>query len=130
MKRTVLIATAALAAACSDTTAPEGRKIYEVEVTGERFRIALDDARSIAIADSLLAAEAPNNIHGTLKRGDGGFNTGYSWHLDPATVTFPDLTMEICDGRPRSDVEMDTDYWFSTVKYYCPWGAQIVARIE
>lgn len=118
-----------LVSACSDPAATE-QQIYEVEVAGERFRIALTTPAQIERADALLASGAENNVHGTLRRGSGGFNSPYTWHLDPATVTFPDLTMEVCDGRPQSDVQSDVDYWVDTVKYYCPWGARIVARID
>jgi hypothetical protein len=107
---------------------PENMAVFEVEVAGERFRIGLTAEAQIERAESLLASGAANNVHGTLRRGSGRFNAPYSWHLDPATVTFPDLSMEVCDGRPRSDVESDVDYWVDTVKYYCPWGAKIIAR--
>ena len=120
----------ALAACSDDVTAPRYEAVYEVEVAGEKFRVALESAAQIAAADALLASGAAQNVHGTLKRGNGGFNMSYSWHLDPATVTFPDLTMEICDGRPNSEVEAEVDYFIDTVKYYCPWGAKIIAKVQ
>ena len=117
--------------ACSDdATAPEDLAVYEVEVAGERFRVALQTEAQVTRAEELLASGAEQNVHGTLKRGNGGFNMTYSWHLDPSSVTFPDMTMEICDGRPQSEVEADVDYFVDTVKYYCPWGAKIVSRID
>ena len=125
----VLAAAAFLLPNCDDVTEPD-YAVYEVEVAGERFRIALATETQIARASELLASGAAQNVHGTLKRGDGGFNAGYSWHLEPSSVTFPDMTMEICDGRPRSEVEAEVDYFIDTVKYYCPWGAKIVKRIE
>jgi hypothetical protein len=119
------------AAACDGVLLyPEDMAVFEVEVAGERFRIGLTTGTQIERAEALLASGAENNVHGTLRRGSGRFNAPYSWHLDPATVTFPDLTMEVCDGRPQSDVQSDVDYWVDTVKYYCPWGARIVARVK
>ena len=119
------------AVACDDGPLyPDDMAVFEVEVAGERFRIGLTTATRIEQAEALLASGAENNVHGTLRRGSGRFNAPYSWHLDPATVTFPDLTMEVCDGRPQSDVQADIDYWVDTVKYYCPWGAKIVARVK
>ena len=114
--------------ACDDTTSVDDRAVFELEVTGERFRIALTDPVQIARAEALLQSGAEQNVHGTLKRGDGGFNAPYGWHLDPSTVTFPDLTMEVCDGRPNSDVQSDISYWVDTIKYYCPWGARVVGK--
>ena len=119
------------AAACDGGPAyPEDMAVFEVDVAGERFRIGLTSQTQIERAAALLASGAENNVHGTLRRGSGRFNAPYSWHLDPATVAFPDLTMEVCDGRPQSDVQSDVDYWVDTVKYYCPWGARIVARVN
>jgi hypothetical protein len=118
-------------ACCNDGPLyPNDMPVFEVEVSGERFRIGLRTEAQVARAEALLASGAENNIHGTVRRGSGRFNAPYSWHLDPATVTFPDLSMEVCDGRPQSDVESDVDYWVDTVKYYCPWGAKIVRQVQ
>ncbi|MGH7539534.1 MAG: hypothetical protein ACRELC_00890, partial [Gemmatimonadota bacterium] len=62
-------------------------------------------------------------------RRNGGFNTRWSWHLDPATVHAPDAAIGLCDGRP-SLVEADLDYWIETVGQFCPWGARVVARTQ
>jgi hypothetical protein len=119
-------------AACDDSPVevivPEA--VFEVEVAGERFRIGLVTEEQISRAEQLLASGAENNVHGRVRRGGGGFNTPYGWHLEPGSVSFPDLTMEVCDGRPNSDVQQDITYWTETVKYYCPWGARIVARVD
>ncbi len=121
----------ALVAGCSSTdtiNAPGGTTVYRVQVNNETFRLALKSDAQIAQAEAMLKSGGPHNIHGFLVRGDGGFNTPYSWHLEPSTVTFPDVSIEACDGRPKSDVEADTAYWFGTLHVYCPWGARIVAR--
>ncbi|MFQ5871053.1 MAG: hypothetical protein ACE5IB_02685, partial [Candidatus Geothermarchaeales archaeon] len=60
-----------------------------------------------------------------LVRGDGGFNSPWSWHLDPDTVSMTEFSVEVCSGRP-SDVESDMDYWVDTVGSFCPWSAEIV----
>lgn len=121
-----------LAAACGDdhVTAPEWR-VYEVMVgEQETFRIALANPQRVAEAEALLAAGTPRTVMGRVVPGDGGHNTGYSWHLDPATVEFVDATIEACSGRPRSDVEADVPYWVNVMRHYCPWSARIVARVE
>lgn len=119
-----------LFAGCSDdeATNPATDTIYRVVVNHEEFRIALRMPEQIAAAEAMLASGKESVIHGHLARGDGGFNKGYRWHMMPETVTFPDMAMEVCDGRPRSDVESDIPYWVDNIKYYCPWGAQVVGR--
>jgi hypothetical protein len=131
VRKLVLVAATMAFAACSEEPAGvQPLAVFEVEVAGERFRLGVAESAQLERATELLESGAENNVHGTVRRGDGGFNTGYSWHLEPASVSFPDLTIEVCDGRPRSDVEGDVDYWVNTVKYYCPWGAKIVARVR
>jgi hypothetical protein len=132
---TWLVLTALIAgssAACdNDPTYPDDMAVFEIEVAGgERFHIGLTQSAEIARASALLASGAENNVHGTLRRGDGGFNSPYTWHLEPGSVTFPDLSMEVCDGRPQSDVQSDVSYWVDTVRYYCPWGVRVVGRVN
>jgi hypothetical protein len=89
----------------------------------EEYRILLTDPADIAVAQQLLAGEeAPRIPNGVVVRGDdGGVNTGYSWHIDPGSLEFADMTIEICDGLP-SDVErgMISDR-------FCPWSAEVIA---
>ena len=56
-----------------------------------------------------------------LRRGDGGFNAPWSWHLDPAETRFVEAAIEVCDGTP-SYVEAH----LAEFPTYCPWGARIV----
>jgi hypothetical protein len=99
-----------------------GAIIATFEVEGERYRILLTDPEDIEIAQRLLAGEeAPNIPNGLIVRGDPGVNTGYSWHIDPDSVEFADMTMELCDGIPSfvEDGTLEGDR-------YCPWDAKVV----
>ncbi len=141
----VLFALAALVAGCSTgsggspspsgppsaapSAAPSGspgRVVVTFLVAGEEeYRIELTDPADIEIARRLLAGqEAPDIPNGVVVRGDPGVNTGYSWHIDPETVEFANVTVEVCDGRP-SDVEANE----ITSDRYCPWDAKVI-RIE
>lgn len=89
----------------------------------ETYRILLTDPTDIATARKLLAGQqAPSIPNGVVVRGDPGVNTGYSWHIDPDTLEFVDMTMEVCDGTP-SDVEQG----IITSQQFCPWSAKVVA---
>ena len=129
MKRMLLLlfATIALIGCDQSTSAPRGPVFLVEVVPGETFRILLQDPDRIAEARELLATGQSRVVHGELARGSGGFNAGFGWHLEPRTVTFVDMSMELCDGRP-SFVQSELDYFFESVKYYCPWGARIVAE--
>ena len=102
-----------------------GSVVATFQVADEQYRIELTDPADIEIARKLLAGEeAPGIPNGIVVRGDPSVNTGYSWHIDPASVEFADVTVEVCDGRP-SDVEENE----ITSDRYCPWDAKIV-KIE
>ena len=117
-------------AAPSASVAPSGPVtggpvIVTFEVVDEEYRILITDPNNIAIALQLLAGDplAPRIPNGLVVRGDdGGVNTGYSWHIDPDSLEFADLTIEICDGRP-SDVEAGS----ISGDRFCPWEAEVVS---
>jgi hypothetical protein len=130
-----LAATLAGIAACggSSATEPAARdavfRVRSSAASGETFHILLRDPRLIAEAASLVGRGNRKIVSGELRRGNGGFNQPWSWHLAPETVQFADVTIELCDGRP-SDVEGDLAYWVDVVGRYCPWGSEIVARVR
>lgn len=101
---------------------PSGAAIVTFSVVGETYRILLTDPADIDIANRLLAGEeAPGIPSGRIVRGEPGVNTGYSWSIDPDSVEFADVTIEVCDGLP-SHVEDGT----LTGDQYCPWSAEVV----
>jgi hypothetical protein len=92
----------------------------------EEFRILLTDGPDIRMARRLLSGAEegffPNGL--IVRDGDGGVNTGYSWHIDPASVEFAQSSTEVCDGRP-SYVEDGSH----ASERFCPWSA-VVVEIE
>ena len=110
------------------SAAPSGAAgvVVTFQVVDEQYRIELTDAADVEIARRLLAGqEAPTIPNGIVIRGDPGVNTGYTWHIDPASVEFADVTVEVCDGKP-SDVENGV----ITSDRYCPWSAKVIAIDE
>ncbi|HEY7847784.1 MAG TPA: hypothetical protein VIC83_06295 [Candidatus Limnocylindria bacterium] len=91
---------------------------------GEEYRILLTDPQEITTAEELAAGDRDPLIPvGTVVRtGDGGVNTGYDWHIDPASFEWAEMTMELCDGRP-SYVEDGT----LSGNIFCPWSAEVVS---
>jgi hypothetical protein len=90
----------------------------------EEYRVLLTHPQAIATAEELAAGERDPLIPvGTIVRtDDGGVNTGYSWHIDPASFEWAEMTIELCDGRP-SYVEDGT----LRGDTFCPWSAEIVS---
>lgn len=108
----------------SPTPAGSSGVIVTFEVSGEQYRVLVTDPAQIEIAQKLLAGEeAPSIPNGLIVRGgDGGVNTGWSWHIDPDDFAFADMTTEVCDGRPSyvEDGSLSGDR-------FCPWSATVVA---
>jgi hypothetical protein len=92
---------------------------------GEVFRILLQDSDLITQARALVGAGNRRIVAGSLAQGNGGFNTPWSWHLDPDTVRFPEVAIELCDGCP-SDVEANGGSW--AVGSFCPWSSELIAE--
>jgi hypothetical protein len=103
--------------------APQSNPIATFRVVDETYKVELATPELVAHAEALLAGEAVASIpNGVVVRDDPGPNAPWSWHIDPATLEFADMTIEVCDGLP-SYVEDGT----VTSDQYCPWSAEIVS---
>lgn len=102
--------------------APE-HPIATFEVAGgETYKIELVTPELVKHAEQLLAGESVAAIPlGTVVRDSPGVNKPWSWHIDPATLEFADVTIEVCDGIP-SFVEDST----VTSDQFCPWSAKVI----
>ncbi|HEX6474755.1 MAG TPA: hypothetical protein VF114_06680 [Candidatus Limnocylindria bacterium] len=114
----------AASATPSSTPAVATGAIVTLRVGDEEYRVLLTDDDDIATAEELAAGDRNPLIPvGTIVRtDDGGVNTGYSWHIDPATFEWAEMTIEVCDGRPSyvEDGSLSGDI-------FCPWSAQVVS---
>ncbi len=100
-----------------------GGTIVTIKVIDETYKVELVKPADIAIAKQLLAQQIPPKIpNGLIVRDSPGPNAPWSWHIDPASFEWADMTTEVCDGLP-SYVEDGT----LTSPYYCPWSAEVVA---
>ena len=111
--------------ACGSSS-EEGVVVTFLVAGSEQYKIQITDPANIEVARNLLDRnEDPKIPNGLVIRDDPGVNEGYSWHIDPESFEFADMTTEVCDGLP-SDVENG----IITSEYYCPWAAEVVAIEE
>jgi hypothetical protein len=97
--------------------------VATVEVVDQTYKIELATPELVEHAQQLLDGEDVASIpNGLIVRDDPGVNAPWSWHIDPASLEFADVTTEVCDGLPEY-VEDGT----LTSPYYCPWSAKIVS---
>src|SRR5688572_29793975 len=125
--RRSLIGLALLITACGGDVAsmrPTPAQEFVVEVEGERFRLRTSNPATASALDARRRAGTLGVVAGRIVRGDGGFNAPWGWHLDPLSIEVPQVSIEVCDGRP-SMVQADLDYWVDTVGMYCPWAARV-----
>jgi hypothetical protein len=117
-----LLAVAATLTACSPSGTDVGVSApavvtFEVAET-QSYKIRLDTQEQVDHVQRLMAGNEEGRIpNGRIDRdGDGGVNAPWSWHIDPSTLEFVDVTTEVCDGLPEF-VEDGT----LTSDWYCPW---------
>ncbi len=126
MRGTVLAAAIVVLVGCADDgpdNAAPGAAVATIQVVDETFKVELITPELVDHAEQLLAGEEIAGIPlGTVVRDDPGVNAPWSWHIDPATLEFADMTIEVCDGLP-SFVEDGT----VTSDQYCPWSAKVIA---
>lgn len=71
-------------------------------------------------------------IAGAIVAGDAGVNRNgshqFKWHFAPNGWQLAENSMEVCDGRPWTDVDADTTYWLHTVGSFCPWTSLVWAE--
>lgn len=118
------VAASLLTASCSSSTAPTPAFVeFIVDVAGERFVVRTADKETIRLADENRLGRSRRFPIGTLMPGSGGFNAPWTWHLDPSSVEFVEMAIEVCDGRPSYVETHQAEY-----PRYCPWGARVVGR--
>ena len=121
MRRLILAAALLACGSCDDSMGPEGpRFVFRDPVTQDVVRLEITNAEGRAQAEDLLASGQARWALGTLRRGDGGFNGPWTWHIDPATVTFAEVTIEACQTAV-SAIDDDLDYWIDFGQV-CIWG--------
>ena len=123
--RRLLLSIAALSAltfgGCSDGTDPD-RPIFVFRDPGSNSMVRLEITNPVGLdqAEDLLRSGEARWALGTPRRGNGGFNAPYSWHLDPASITFAEVTIEACQAA-ASAIADDLDYWIGFGQV-CIWG--------
>jgi len=105
-------------------------------------RLMLDVARSLTgdeatfEARKILSGQITDSVHvkchGRIKKSRKDYNPNFSYHLDPSTITFFTMAIEVCDAS-MSYVEDHLDEAcgaFLPGCFWCPWSSRLVREIE
>ena len=113
---------AALSSCAPTSTEPT---VVTFEVAGyeeETYKIELATPELIEHVKQIMAGEDVALIpNGLVVRDDPSVNEPWSWHIDPESLEFADVTTEVCDGLP-SYVEDRT----ITSPYFCPCVTKVI----
>jgi hypothetical protein len=90
------------------------------------FVIRLDDPAKIAAART-----SKLHVTGIIVKERACWNPDWSYHYDPATVEFFELSMEVCDATFEYTEEHleEAGGAFLPGLRLCPWGSSIVEEI-
>jgi len=92
---------------------------------GDKFNVYATDPKAIQLLTDNYYGLNNMFVTGRLVIGNGGFNSPWSWHLDPDDVTMTEFAIELCDGTP-SEVEHNLPYWLFQVETFCPWSSRVI----
>lgn len=99
------------------------------------FVVRTKNQQLIQQADAQLTLPVSERqiVFGSLVPGDEGFNKNashsFKWHFNETDWSLVDITAEIYDGKPFTDVDSDTDYWINTMKRFGAWSSYIKKKL-
>ncbi|MDI1435439.1 hypothetical protein QHF89_38410 [Polyangium sorediatum] len=99
-----------------------------------RFVIELNDDAKIAHARRILSGEETRQIHvhGRILKRPVPYNPGWNYHLDPITISFFEVAIEVCDASFQY-VEDHLDEAcgaFLPGCHFCPWSSRLVDEVK
>jgi hypothetical protein len=136
------LAAAAQPAALAQTSAPaarstasaEGPAYFEVtDVTRQTYVVKLVEPNQIKHARELVSGETTDRPHiiGRITKRPAPYNPRWSYHLQPETVQFFDVAIEVCDATiPYVEDHLDEAGGpFLPGLVWCDWSSRLVREI-
>lgn len=100
---------------------------------GKEFIFRLTNDQRIAEARRILSGEEQMSIHvmGKIRKEAVDYNPGWSFHLDPATISFFTMAIEVCDaGIEYTEDHLDEACGaFLPSCFWCPWSSQLTREV-
>ena len=99
----------------------------------KQFVFKLLDNQTIAQARAIIAdgTMPANHVQGTIIPRTAPYNPDWSFHLDPTTIGFFAIQIEVCDANVTYVEEHLDEVGGSTLpnSFWCPWSSRLVAEI-
>ncbi|MCC7123823.1 MAG: hypothetical protein IT178_03185 [Acidobacteria bacterium] len=117
-----VMAATLLTSGCDDSpTGPTDAAIVTFGVGNETFRALLTTREQVRAAEAARDGGRASIPVGRLGAGNGGVNTGWTWHVDD--VTFVEVAIELCDAVPSYVESVGPSFGNGQ---YCPWSARVL----
>jgi hypothetical protein len=102
--------------------------------TGAQFVIRLDDPRKIAHARAIVDGSEAVRVHvqGTIVPTRATYNPSWSFHLEPASIEFFAMAIEVCDAAIQYVEEHVSEIGsaFLPNSHWCPWSSRVLAEMK
>ena len=100
----------------------------------QEFIFELTDPAKIQKARDILSGKEKNevHVHGRLRKQTASYNPRWSFHLDPATISFFMMAIEVCDANMEY-VEEHLDEAcgaFLPGCHWCPWDSRLTREVK
>jgi hypothetical protein len=103
------------------------------DITREHFVVKLTDPAQIEHARALVSGETTDEPHlfGRIVKSQASYNPRWSYHLNPDTVRFFDVAIEVCDSTiPYTEDHLDeAGGAFLPGLVWCPWTSRLVREV-
>jgi hypothetical protein len=134
MKRTLLLGTLCVFSGCHSASDPE-TAYFKVAVATEAdtFVIALADPATIAEARALADGQEPSkHVTGLVVSEAVPYNAPWSFHLDPASISFAEMSIEVCDAATSYVEEhlAEVGGAFLPGRRWCPWSSRVIGEVK
>lgn len=100
----------------------------------KHFVFRLDDVAKILEARQILGDTELIKAHvqGTIIPKAADYNPDWSFHLDPKTIGFFEMQMEVCDANVTYVEEHLDEVGGSLLprSFWCPWSSRLVAEVS
>ncbi len=95
------------------------------------FIFKLTDAARVAEARKIIASKVDRHVQGTIVPTPAPYNPAWAFHLDPSSISFFQLAIEVCDANVTYVAEhlseVGTD--FLPNRHWCPWSSTLSREV-
>ena len=95
------------------------------------FIIQLTDPLKIQQARDILQSGLHRGVMGTVIKTPAGYNPSWQYHLEPDSIIFFEVAVEVCDANPRYVAEHLAEACgaFLPGCTWCPWSSRLVEEV-